>query len=177
MSPRKSSEEVFIETRQRVCWLYQWLVINDFLRRLCNQEVLRFIWPDESTAGLRCMSCISQLDHKLPYEFALAGYRFGHSMVRPTYRLNNALPPRPIFHETRRDPLERGSAWSSKATGEVVSPMGSVSWSQQSPDSIRLPHFSDDCALSRRASKVHDRRGQGAADNRQSRRAHAPNQQ
>ena len=111
MSPRKSSEEVFIETRQRVCWLYQWLVINDFLRRLCNPEVMGLIWPDGSTAGLRCMSCISLFDHKLPYEFALAGFRFGHSMVRPTYSLNNALPPRPIFHrhgETRWNEDLRG---------------------------------------------------------------------
>src|ERR1700756_3037331 len=28
----------------------------------------------------------------------LAGYRFGHGMVRPSYRSNDAMPNRPIFH-------------------------------------------------------------------------------
>jgi hypothetical protein len=97
-SPEKGSEEIFSETRRKVCWLYQWLIVNDFLRRLCDQEIMKLVWPGGNAVDPQCASFISQFDQKIPYEFALAGYRFGHSMVRPAYRLNDALPPRPIFH-------------------------------------------------------------------------------
>jgi hypothetical protein len=33
----------------------------------------------------------------MPLEFSVAAYRFGHSMVRPGYRLNDAVGPLPIF--------------------------------------------------------------------------------
>jgi len=33
----------------------------------------------------------------MPLEFSAAAYRFGHSMVRPGYRLNDAIGPFPIF--------------------------------------------------------------------------------
>jgi hypothetical protein len=33
----------------------------------------------------------------MPLEFAAAAYRFGHSMVRPGYRLSETVPPLPIF--------------------------------------------------------------------------------
>jgi len=42
----------------------------------------------------------------MPVEFSVAAYRFGHSMVRPEYRLNTTLPDRqPIFS---LDPAVRG---------------------------------------------------------------------
>jgi hypothetical protein len=36
-------------------------------------------------------------DPVMPLEFAAAAYRFGHSMVRPGYRLSETVPPLPIF--------------------------------------------------------------------------------
>jgi hypothetical protein len=33
----------------------------------------------------------------MPLEFSAAAYRFGHSMVRPGYRLSKTVPPLPIF--------------------------------------------------------------------------------
>ncbi len=35
----------------------------------------------------------------MPVEFSGAAYRFGHSMVRPIYRINSVIPRRPIFSE------------------------------------------------------------------------------
>jgi hypothetical protein len=38
----------------------------------------------------------------MPIEFSVAAYRFGHSMIRPQYRLNSTLPNRfPIFPDLR----------------------------------------------------------------------------
>jgi hypothetical protein len=33
----------------------------------------------------------------MPLEFSAAAYRFGHSMVRPGYRLSETIGPLPIF--------------------------------------------------------------------------------
>lgn len=34
----------------------------------------------------------------IPYEFSVAAFRFGHSQVRPTYKINDAVGPLPIFN-------------------------------------------------------------------------------
>jgi hypothetical protein len=39
----------------------------------------------------------------MPVEFSVAAYRFGHSMIRPEYRLNTTIRRRPIF-STSTDP-------------------------------------------------------------------------
>ena len=33
----------------------------------------------------------------MPVEFSVAAFRFGHSMIRPLYRLNTTVERRPIF--------------------------------------------------------------------------------
>ncbi len=39
----------------------------------------------------------------IPFEFSAAAFRFGHSQIRPSYRLNQALSPLPIFDPTGND--------------------------------------------------------------------------
>jgi hypothetical protein len=75
---------------------YQYLVINDFLPRIVNAKVLnRF-----KTKGQYDPKKIKLFDHVkypfMPVEFSVAGYRLGHSMVRPGYRLNDVVLV-PIF--------------------------------------------------------------------------------
>jgi len=43
----------------------------------------------------------------MPVEFSVAAYRFGHSMIRPRYRLNQAIE-RPIFSSTPGDTADLG---------------------------------------------------------------------
>jgi hypothetical protein len=33
----------------------------------------------------------------MPVEFSVAAYRFGHSLIRPTYKINDTVPELPIF--------------------------------------------------------------------------------
>lgn len=62
---------------------YQWIVIKDFLPRICDP------WIVKSTllAGNRWFRPAVD-DLFMPIEFSVAAYRFGHSMVRPSYDIN-----------------------------------------------------------------------------------------
>ena len=87
----------FAEAQRLVRWHYQWVVVNDFLVKLCGPEVVHEILPHlgknkpiwENKPKLH----FYQFRHEayMPIEFAAAAYRFGHSMVRPVYRLNTRL--------------------------------------------------------------------------------------
>jgi hypothetical protein len=73
----------FLVARQVTQWHYQWLLVNEHLPQIVGQamvgEVLRqgnrFYLPPPGDAFM-------------PIEFGGAAYRFGHSMVRPSYRAN-----------------------------------------------------------------------------------------
>jgi len=89
--PGASNEEILRTVRQQISWHYQWVVVNDFLRRLSNSEVFSAVWPTNNTLHASFMPAPASAPLKIPYEFVLAAYRFGHSMVRPAYQLNYRL--------------------------------------------------------------------------------------
>jgi hypothetical protein len=76
--------DTFIAARKLLTWHYQWLVVNrvlpNFVGRPIVDDVLRhgprYFCPHSSPF--------------IPVEFSGAAYRFGHSMVRPSYRANLA---------------------------------------------------------------------------------------
>src|SRR5699024_10713086 len=73
---------LFEEAQRRVRWHYQWIVAEDFMPRLSGykrQELTRRLYRP----GKRPF---------MPVEFSGAAYRFGHSMVREDYKLNDATP-------------------------------------------------------------------------------------
>ena len=93
----KSSSASFEDIQQIVRWHYQWVVLHDFLPKIVGEEMLFGVLPH-----LRDKSSIYDTkpelhffkwknDPFMPIEFAAAAYRFGHSMVRPIYRLNTEL--------------------------------------------------------------------------------------
>ncbi len=53
--------------------------------------------PVRRLASPRC----SRASTCMPVEFSVAAYRFGHSMIRPIYRLNETISRRPIFSSSR----------------------------------------------------------------------------
>jgi hypothetical protein len=75
--------EAFLQARQVTLWHYQWLLVNEHLPQIAGQQVVddvlhngnRFYIPPPGDAFM-------------PIEFGAAAYRFGHSMVRPSYRAN-----------------------------------------------------------------------------------------
>jgi len=96
----------FEQVQQQVRFHYQWVVTHDFLRRVVSARVLEKILP-HVFASRNHGNVVDRPPYLrfyrpknsafMPLEFAVAAYRFGHSMVRPGYRLNDRVAPIPIF--------------------------------------------------------------------------------
>jgi Animal haem peroxidase len=103
--PGTSSEELFRRARQLTTWHYQWMIVHEFLPLFVGREMVedilrrgrKFYRPEVA---------------QIPVEFQGAAFRFGHSMVRPSYRANlTGLDGGPFFgmifdptQENSRDP-------------------------------------------------------------------------
>jgi hypothetical protein len=93
-------KKLFEETQRQVRFHYQWLIVNDFLPTIAGQAVVDNILPHlkKGTSILVDKPDLSlfrwEKEPYMPIEFSAAAYRFGHSMVRPEYRLNTTLPDR-----------------------------------------------------------------------------------
>jgi Animal haem peroxidase len=89
------AEVSFDAVREQVRWHYQWVVITDFMPAVLENDTFERVFGDRYNPlpGLRKLRTGLRL---MPVEFSVAAYRFGHSMIRPRYRLNAAVE-RPIF--------------------------------------------------------------------------------
>ncbi len=97
-------EDLFDEARRIVTWHYQWVVIHDFLARLVGPDMLGEVLVTSKRTG-KARAELSFFTWRtrpfVPVEFSAAAYRFGHSMVRETYRINDTLEPLPILTDIR----------------------------------------------------------------------------
>jgi Animal haem peroxidase len=107
----------FPEIQRQVRWHYQYVVLNDFLRQITSAEVYKYVLPHLSNGSNdgsifdnppRLQFYRPRNDAFMPIEFAAAAYRFGHSMVRPIYRLNTKLTGGNTPDETTPDEKDRG---------------------------------------------------------------------
>lgn len=74
---------IFDEARRTVSWLYQWVILGDYLPRLVGPELVREI----ETEGPRYYR--PGPSPRIPLEFADAAFRYGHSQVREEFELNS----------------------------------------------------------------------------------------
>lgn len=106
----------FRDIQQQVRWTYQWIVVNDFLVKICGQDVVHSILPHlgQSDAIWKNLPRFAfyhpREDPYMPIEFSAAAYRFGHSMVRPIYRLNTELSGGADPDHATQDEINRGLA-------------------------------------------------------------------
>jgi hypothetical protein len=90
----------FEEVQNAVRWHYQWVVLHDFLPTIAGQEVIHEVLPHLKNGtsihddGPKLRFFHFEKFPFMPIEFSAAVYRFGHSMVRPIYRLNASLRQR-----------------------------------------------------------------------------------
>ncbi len=89
-----SAEALFNETRRIVTWHYHWIILHEYLPAVIGQDRVdrlleegpRYYKPDHPS---RVAPGHGEPDKaRIPVEFAIAAYRFGHSQVRPSYRVN-----------------------------------------------------------------------------------------
>jgi hypothetical protein len=89
----QSAERIFKMAQRQVRWHYQWIILHEFLPLTIGQERvddilqkgLRFYRVDDDSDDRHDRR---SKDPKIPIEFSVAAYRFGHSQIRPSYRLN-----------------------------------------------------------------------------------------
>jgi Animal haem peroxidase len=114
---------VFTEARRRVTWHYQWIVVREFLPQIIGQSVIddifrrgrRWYRPPFNGAFM-------------PVEFQGAAYRFGHSMVRPSYRANLAGDDGAAFFGLIFDPAGQGQADPVDLRGGARAPRRFIGW-------------------------------------------------
>lgn len=81
-NPAISDDEAFSQARRLMTWHYQWVILHEFLPLIAGQKVIDEILRNG------CSYYHPLRDQEfIPVEFQIV-YRFGHSMVRPSYRAN-----------------------------------------------------------------------------------------
>lgn len=84
--------ETYESARKLLRRHYQWLVVNDYLFKICDHDVVNSVLngnlnlydpPDDDTS--------------LPLEFSVAAFRFGHSMIRDFYNYNGNFQKALLF--------------------------------------------------------------------------------
>lgn len=108
--------DVFEDARQAVRWHYQWIVLNEFLPAICDEDIV-----DRVLDKGRKYFKYNHKEIYTPLEFAGAAYRFGHSTLRERYTVNDEAGTLRLF----------GPPESSLNSGfEPVDPEKVVKWSE-----------------------------------------------
>lgn len=96
----QSAGSRFEEAQRQTRYHYQWIVLFDFLKRLCDPDVYAFA-VDRLLDGKKPLVYKPDAHGKLamPVEFSVAAYRVGHTLVRSSYAINAQHTDVELFDE------------------------------------------------------------------------------
>lgn len=114
-------DQAFDEARRLVTWHYQWLILHQFLPQFVGQPMV----DDILANGRRHYTTSTPT---IPVEFQTAAYRFGHSMIRPSYRANMAGDDGEPFFGMVFDPAEFGKSDPDDMNGGSRAPRRFIGW-------------------------------------------------
>jgi hypothetical protein len=80
----------FLDTQRIVRWCYQWIVLHEYLPKICDKKIVNKLMPNSTRRSPALQFYVPHHGQAyMPVEFSAAAFRFGHSMVRPSYALND----------------------------------------------------------------------------------------
>jgi hypothetical protein len=115
--------QVFSTARRLTTWHYQWLVLHEFLPLFAGAELVNEVLTQGPLVYRPKLG-----EAVIPVEFQAACYRFGHSMVRPSYRANLAGDNGQPFFGMIFDPAGEGQADPVDLRGGARAPRRFVGW-------------------------------------------------
>ena len=119
--PRLSNDEVFREARRVTTWHYHWLIVNEVLPLFVGRDVVEDVM-------FRGRQFYRPSVGFIPVEFQGAAYRFGHTMVRPSYRANLAGDNGAAFFGMIFDPAGEGQSDPIDLRGGARAPRRFIDW-------------------------------------------------
>jgi hypothetical protein len=114
---------VFESARRLARWHYQWMVTHEFLPAIVGQAMSDSVYKEVSTGAPKITIKYYKPTNPagrsfIPVEFSVAAYRFGHSMTRPRYTVQDyvtktgttvAVSSVPLFEATPSENNLNGS--------------------------------------------------------------------
>lgn len=101
---RVKKKELFEDAKRIVTWHYQYVIINDLVKRLTNSNIYQSKLPVRKGSKQFKLEFFKWMDNIfIPVEFSVAAFRLGHSMVRSSYNLNSIHKNIPIFSDRASD--------------------------------------------------------------------------
>jgi hypothetical protein len=137
--PHVSVEDVFREARRQATLHYQWLILHEVLPLFVGSDIV-----DAVMASGPQFYSPAPGQAVIPVEFQIA-YRFGHSMVRPSYRANFTGDNGEPFFAMVFD-ANAGSGEPNDLRGSLRSPRRFVGWQTF----FRFPGFEADVRPNKR---------------------------
>jgi Animal haem peroxidase len=117
------ADSVYEQARRLTTWHYHWLVLHEFLPLVVGQALV----DDVLKKGRRFYEPRMR-EGFIPVEFQAAAYRFGHSMVRPSYRANLRGDDGNPFFAMVFDPAGEGQTDPVDLRGGARAPRRFIGW-------------------------------------------------
>jgi hypothetical protein len=121
-NPGIPDNDAYLQAYRLTVWHYEWMILHEFLPHVVPQSVI----DDVLTNGRDFYNPLHN-NAFIPVEFQIT-YRFGHSMVRPSYRANLQGDNRQPFFGMIFDPAGEGSPDPVDLRGGARAPRRFIGW-------------------------------------------------